>query len=368
MPARSHQTLQLIRDSKITLVFQGPVIEGPQGTARCIRLTRRFLPRSRCVLSTWTGSDVTGLLVDRVVFSDDPGWLPGIKLRNGAAEPNNVNRQILSTRQGLQDVDTEYAVKIRTDCALNHAALLSTIRRFQDAGVDVGRRILTSSLFTVDPLMFEQMPYHVSDWFQFGSTSVLQWYWSVPFMTEPDAQFYECHPHVGHSTFMDRRFRSRLAVEQHLATHYAEQLGYPVPRYHNDIAQTVMKGHRDFLGRHWIIIDPWDLGLEFPKYEWAYRSNFQRLNCLLFLDWYELYRDQGGKPLASLPSGLLAKRRKQKQLARRLGRWMDRAGPLLQCPGFKRVVNRLLAVLAWRVNGSPLSSPLDLHNSPTTHR
>jgi len=349
-----------LTESDITLVFQGPIIDGPLGTAECIRLTRRSLPHTRCVLSIWTGSNVRGIPAEHVVFSDDPGWLPGIKLRDGAGEQNNVNRQILSTRRGLEDVQTEYAVKIRTDCALKHAAFVPIVRRFQDAGHD--HRILASSLFTIDPRMFEQMPYHISDWFQFGPTAELQRYWSVPFMTEEDARFYESHPHAGHSTFMDRRFRSRLAVEQHLATHYAQQLGYPVPRYHNDVARAVMDGHRRFLRRHWIILDPWDIGLEFPKYEWAYRSSFQRLNCLLFLDWYGLYHEEGDASLVPR-SPLLMKRRKQKQVARLLGRWADKVGPLLLRPGLKQIINHLLAVVAWQRNRSPSCSPIDSQSS-----
>ncbi|ALA61026.1 WavE lipopolysaccharide synthesis family protein [Nitrospira moscoviensis] len=340
-----------ITDSDITFVFQGPVLPGAGGTAELVRLTRRAFPRSRCVLSTWTGADLSGVPFDRVVLSRDPGGLPGIKARDGAGESNNVNRQLLSTRRGLEEVVTDYAVKIRTDCALEHAGFLATANRFLDAGA--GPRILAPSLFTIDPLMFEQMPYHVSDWFQFGPTPALQRYWSAPFMAEQDAVFYERRPHARHSTFMDRRFRTRLAVEQYLAVQYAEPLGYPVPQYHNDIADSVMEGHRRFVARHWLIVDPWDLGLRFSKYHWAYRSGFQRLNCLLFVDWYGLYLEEGGRPVGAMPARLLARRRMQKQAARLLGRWMDKAGPLLLRPGLKRMVNRLLAVLAWQSERRP---------------
>jgi hypothetical protein len=340
-----------ITDSDITVVFQGPVVRGAGGPAELIRLTRRALPRSRCVLSTWTGADVTGIPFDRVVLSRDPGGLPGIKTRDGAGESNNVNRQIVSTQRGLQEVETDYAIKMRTDCALEHAACVATFTRF--AGGGPPERILAPSLFTIDPLMFEQMPYHVSDWFQFGPTSALHRYWSAPLMSERDAVFYERHPHAGHSTFMDRRFRTRLAVEQYLAAHYAEQLGYPVPRYHNDVSGDVLEGHRRFLARHWVIVDPWDLGLRFSKYDWAYRSGFQRLNCLLFVDWYGLYLDAGGRPVAAMPTRLLARRRLQKQTARLLGRCMDKAGPLLLRPGLKQMVNRLLALLAWETERCP---------------
>src|SRR5262249_18377154 len=94
----------------------------------------------------------------------------------------------------------------------------------------------------------------------------------------------------------------------------------------------------------------------FPKYEWAYGSNFQRLNCLLFIDWYDLYRSQGGLPVLRIPAHLLTKRRRQKRMAGLLGRWMDKAGPLLLSPGFKQAVNRILTLLAWPTHQSPWQS------------
>jgi hypothetical protein len=54
---------------------------------------------------------------------------------------------------------------------------------------------------------------------------------------------------------------------------------------------------RRFLAEHFLILDPWQVGLRFPKYAWAYRSSFQWLNCLLFQDWYRLYLDHGGAPI-----------------------------------------------------------------------
>lgn len=345
-----------ITEADITVVFQGPVLRGTTDTAALIRQTRRALPRSRYVLSTWIGADVWDLPVDHVVLSEDPGGLPGIKCRDGAAESNNINRQLLSTHRGLQEVATRYAVKIRTDCALDHAGFLNTFQDIQRTSAEP--RLLASSLFTIDPLMFEQMPYHVSDWFQFGEASALQTYWSAPFMSEQDATFYEHHPHAGHSTFMDRRFRTRLAVEQYLAVQYAARLGFPVPAYHNDVSGHVLEGHRRFLARHFIIVDPWEIGLRFAKYEWAYRSSFQRLNCLLFMDWYRLYLEEGGTPLdaARLSPHVFQARRKQKQTARLLGRLMDKTGPLLIKPGLKQMVNRLLALLAWQGRRSALAS------------
>jgi hypothetical protein len=333
-----------VREADITIVFQGPVVGGPAGTAWHIRRTRQALPSARCILSTWSGSDCRGIEVDEVVLSDDPGGLPGIKRRDGLQELNNVNRQLRSTERGLAAADTPYAIKIRTDCALEHAGILREFNRWSAEGTD---RILVSSLFTVDPEMFEQMAYHVSDWVQLGGTQSLRTYWSAPFMNERDATYYERVPYAGHSTFMDRRFRCRLAVEQYVACRYAERLGYPIPRFHNDVTPEILTGHRRFLVERTAVLDPWQIGLHFPKYQWAYRSAFQRLNCLLFEDWRQLVVEQGAIPRGVMPAEPGARsRRRRKCLARALSQWADAAGPLLIRPGSKRIVNGLLSLLA----------------------
>lgn len=333
-----------IAASDITIVFQGPVVGGPEGTARLIRLTRRALLHSPIILSTWIGTDLADIDVDTVLLSEDPGTLPGIKRRDGPGEPNNINRQIVSTQAGVQKATTRYTLKLRTDCALERTAFLTLFDRLRRH--DGVPRIVASSLFTIDPWMFEQLPYHVSDWVQFGETPALQTYWSLPYMAHQDATYYERHPHARHSTFLDRRFRTRWAVEQYLAMHYARHLGFPMPAYHNDIAPAVLAGHRHFLARHVLILDPWDMGLRFPKYAWAYRSSFQRLNCVLFLDWYRLFLEEGGRTLQGMPSAEeLHARLAQKRVARLLGRYLDKAGPLLLRPGIKQVANRLLALL-----------------------
>jgi hypothetical protein len=333
----------MITHSDITVVFQGPVLEGSNGTARMVEETRKVLPDSRYVLSTWVGADVQNIGVDQVVLSDDPGGLPGIKHKSDRAELNNINRQVRSTQCGLHQAMTDYAVKVRTDCALGDGHFIETFERFSRDG---SPRIVVSSLFTIDPSMFEQMPYHVSDWFQFGRTADLQLYWSAPFMSRTDATYYDQHPYAPHSTFMDRRFRCRLAVEQHIATHYAKRLGFTVPIYHNDLRQEVLEGHTRFLAERFIVLDPWDIGLRFPKYEWAYHSSFQKLNCLLSIDWRQLYIESHATPTGEYGCDAAVRRRRtQKRLARHIGRWVGRAGPWFLRPVVKRQVNRFLKVL-----------------------
>ena len=318
-------------------------MDGPNGTACMVEETRKVLPNSRYILSTWLGTDVQNVGVDKVILCEDPGALPGIKHKADTSEVNNINRQVHSTQCGLQDARNDYAIKIRTDCALAGTHFLDSFERFCRDG---SARIVVSSMFTIDPSMFEQMPYHVSDWFQFGRATELKSYWSAPLMSSIDATYYELHPYARHSTFMDRRFRCRLAVEQFIATNYANRLGFEVPLYHNDLRQEVLKGHRRFLAERFIVMDPWELGLRFPKYEWAYRSSFQKLNCLLSIDWRQLYvESQGSLSEGFVFDAAISRRRAQKRLARLIGRCVDRAGPWFLHPSVKRQVNRFLNVL-----------------------
>ncbi|MBD3843878.1 MAG: hypothetical protein IE909_18775, partial [Campylobacterales bacterium] len=146
-------------------------------------------------------------------------------------------------------------------------------------GVDEGK-ILVPNLFTIDPVMFEHMAYHISDWFQFGLTSTLLDYWSSPFMSEEDATYYDRVLYRKGSSYMDKQFRPRLGVEQYIACNYAERKGYVIPKFHNDINKHIIDDFYRFIRDEIIVMDVKKIGLTFPKYDWAYDSGFQDLNCI----------------------------------------------------------------------------------------
>jgi hypothetical protein len=184
----------------------------------------------------------------------------------------------------LQKVTTPYALKLRTDCFLEHAGFidfyLEQLRRDKRA-----QRIVANAFFTLDTDVFERFPYHVSDWSQFGRTEVLQSYWAVPLMTAEAGRFYEEHPHPPQSNVFERRFRAQFAVEQYICMHYARSLGYPLPQCLNDASEAVLSGYRRFLADETLILDPWQSGVVFPKYAWVNDSMLQRINNLMHLDW-----------------------------------------------------------------------------------
>lgn len=279
-----------MKTTDITLVFQGVfrpwVTREYENFARNIALTRRALPGTRIVLSSWEGVELPpGLEPDSVVESPDPGGLAPLKLDDTKA--NNVNRQLLTTQAGLAAVRTPYAAKLRTDCFLEHAGFLDWY--LEQRAVDGGReRLLASSFFTLDPALFERLPYHVSDWFHFGPTELLREWWAAPPMSMEDAQYHETHPHAPGSSIFERRFRARYAVEQHICMGFAAGRGYTCPRFLNDVSDAVLADYRRFLAHETMLLDPWQIGLRFDKYEWVGNSAFQRLNNLMHLDWLAL--------------------------------------------------------------------------------
>jgi hypothetical protein len=310
-----------MRTADITLVFQGSfkpyLTRAGDNFIDNIRRSRRVLPGARVILSTWEGTDLPSRIgLDAVVLSPDPGPLAPLKLDDD--KPSNINRQLLSTQAGLAAVETPYAVKIRTDCFLEHAGFLDfhaeQLRR------DQGReRLLACSFFTLDPAVFERLSYHLSDWFQFGPTSMLREYWSAPQQPDDQARYYEHHPHADDSSFFEKKFRSQYAVEQYLCMRYAQSLGYATPAFLNDTSAPVLSDYYRFLGREVMLLDPWQIGLFFSKYSWAGSSLFQRMNNLMHLDWLLLSDPQlqAADDADSIAlRRLIACRARQKRLAR----------------------------------------------------
>jgi hypothetical protein len=285
----SRKLSTMISPSDITIVFQGNVSAGTGGDSfrNCLEITRATLPGARVILSTWQNTEVPDSIeVDEVVRSEDPGTLPPIKFDDVGS--NNINRQIVSTLAGLSKVKTKYAIKLRTDSFLEHDGFLKNYVKFNEQFPSGSDRILTSSFFTIDPFVFEHMPFHTSDWFHFSTTSELIKYWSRPLVTQEEAAFYENNRHARHSSYLDKKFRTMLAVEQYLCVAYAKQFGYDTPGFHNDCRKSVLKDFQRFLASHIMILDPWQAGFRLPKYKWAYTSNMQSMNCMMFLDWYRL--------------------------------------------------------------------------------
>lgn len=335
-----------IAATDLTVVLQGALPTGAaklQALNQRIQGLRQLLPGVTVVISTWNCAKAPPkIAADHTVYSADPGSLPPYKL--GACKPNNVNRQIVSSAAGLAVVRTPFAIKLRNDAALLHTGALAALAHWPAAH----RRIATVGHFSLNPHQFERLPFHFSDWFQLGPTHSLRALWACPLMTPQQATHYDSQPWAAHSNVLERRFRARWPAEQHVWRHYAAQLGYAVPQFHNDNAAAVLAAHDQFLAHELLLLDLPQAGLQLPALAWAGRSGLQRFNCLQHIDWLAAAA-QAGQFVPSAAQRALIQRRCR---AQRLVQWAFQATqplrPLLLRPPLK-IVGRwvLKAADAW---------------------
>lgn len=344
----------MIAHQDISIVFQGkfPSVNSKdyQLCVANIIQARHILPGSPVLLGTWDGCEVPRHLgIDHIVFSKDPGSLPSFK-KNTPLIKNNINRQIFSSARILKDVNTKYTIKLRLDCVLRHHEFFDYYAQYgkTSAGEE---RIAVPSFFTIDPRMYEQMPFHISDWFSFGPTRKLQKIWSAPLMTVDDATYYDRHLPASHSSYFDKLFRSRLAIEQHIATYYANALNYKTPVYHNDNSAEVLADHDKFSVRELLILDTDQFGIDCMKYQKVTKSSFQKLNCLMFLDWYLLNAADDCKfPVNEMIYQTALRRMLMKKAMRAVKKYIDPMMPIIRQPLIKLSLSKTLRTAIWLSN------------------
>lgn len=210
------------------MIVQGP-INGRPSDAPALQVTRRVVasvravwPRSEILVSTWRGADPTGLDCDRVVYSDDPGAVShnDTTLKNVF---NNLNRQIVSTRAGLSAATRRFAVKLRSDCVLEHATdftLLDRAPRQADWSL-LEKPVITLNLYTRHPLR-RPVLFHVSDLFHAGLLTDLRTLWSAPLVEEPAfTRTIDPRSRPSLNAYPEIEYLMRCAAEQYIGEYLA---------------------------------------------------------------------------------------------------------------------------------------------------
>lgn len=318
-----------IKDSDITFVLQGSLDVGwdVRYTARDLR---RLFPGCSVVLATQKAAvkDISEYAeFDSVQLTGDPGALPPVKMWGGA--PHNVNRQKTTSLAGLEAVKTLYAVKLRTDSYLTSRAFLDYWSELSTSGsrpTAVGEaRILGVSIFTVNPRFDERVSYHISDWFQFGTTQDLLRYWRCPEYDMATSIWYEYQPMAPNSMRRELQFRSRYATEQWLTLHYLFPNGVFPIAFHNDTSEAIINEFEDRLVDNFIIVHPHDISLKMPKHQQAYSNRYFNALCYSFGDWKRLSYERRGLQTALEGYSLWPRTLKDTQFyigARNRFRWM----------------------------------------------
>lgn len=154
----------------ISVIVQGAI--NREWYIRISSSIRQFLPGAEIVVSTWSGTDISGLDYDKVVMNDDPGAIISHFLETGLTV-NNINRQIVSTRNGIKESLKTYIIKLRSDSFLQGTDFLYYFKKYaSDDQILMFEPINPNGKF--------KNRYCFNDFFFVGSKKAMLELWDIP--------------------------------------------------------------------------------------------------------------------------------------------------------------------------------------------
>ena len=247
--------------SEISVVIQGAIDKNI--TFYVLHSIRKLFPNGEVILSTWEGSDVSGLNFDKVVFSKDPGYVILDEVGN---VPNNINRQIVSTRKGLEQASNPYCLKIRTDVLLENIDFLNEFNKWDKIAppLHVKNRILICNYYTRNPRIYP-LPFHPSDWVLFGTTEDLRKYFSAPLEHESEIQWFKTHKRE--QTGFYTNLLTRYTPEQYICINFLrrfEKVDFDC--FYDASKDNIIQTER-MLAENFVVLDyQKQFGINFTKY------------------------------------------------------------------------------------------------------
>lgn len=204
--------------SNITVVLQGSIKSKFYGLS-CVEISvasiRKLMPSCKIILSTWEGEKVPkNLLVDKIIYNNDPSYYTRDCTETG--KKNNVNRQIVSTIEGINEVETSLVLKLRTDFILTNLNFIKEFnkyRKFDKKYRIFERRILCSMFDTRMPYgQYYNLPFHVGDLFYFGLKDDLKNLFEIPLVTNKEFTWFADHTNIVPDTFAKNKYNAEQSI------------------------------------------------------------------------------------------------------------------------------------------------------------
>jgi WavE lipopolysaccharide synthesis len=152
----------------LTVIVQGGI---HPNQAVVVAKFKQAFPFAQVVVSTWQRNETLAALADDYVISTDPGGFDLIQ--NGRViRTENINRQIVSTRAGLDAAKGEWSLKWRADFDFDVDKMRDTLSRYAESMV--GDSLLVLAYHTANPFADVGLVGHVSDWMYFAKTDTLR--------------------------------------------------------------------------------------------------------------------------------------------------------------------------------------------------
>ncbi|MDD9196684.1 WavE lipopolysaccharide synthesis family protein [Aliivibrio sp. S3MY1] len=297
-------------DSKdISIIVQGQLFKSEKSSTLDVLLSiRKNYPNAEVILSTWNGSCIPAeylSLCDQIVLSDDPG--------DGTygKTPLNINRQIISSRAGLEKATRSYAIKTRTDLIFTSNTLAQfmglNLERSPEFSVGNGH-ICVADFSTRSHVSGLKVPFWVCDFVYAGRREDVTTVFDVKLYLKHDFEYYLNNPKPEYMYRQSDVFQ--YTPETYFAYYYLKQ-GRDIPFENSYDSNSVAMGlYCNLLVNNFIVLGEKQLGVTSLKYHlpihpprkimtypvWAmlyskqYRSRLPRPNYLQNLVEYVKYK------------------------------------------------------------------------------
>ncbi|MEI0799674.1 WavE lipopolysaccharide synthesis family protein [Brachyspira intermedia] len=267
----------------ISIVVQGAIDE--KYTINCLKSIRKYLPDSEIILSTWEGSNVNNLDYDILVLSQDPGFSLYVWEEN--SKPNNTNRQILSTINGLKKVNKKYSLKFRTDFILTGNNFLKYFYKFpkyEEEYKIFNNKLLACCYFSINPHKY-QAAYQVSDLISFGFTQDLINLYDIELIKVDESYIYS----------YDKN-RTKYNPEQYIFIKCLEKNGKEAKsKYVDDITNESIVETERYFASNFILLNINEYNIKLPKkilfdFKLNDLNNTFFKSCYTHIEWQQLYK------------------------------------------------------------------------------
>ena len=261
-----------IHSSDISVVVQGAV--NRELTPKCLVSIRKYFPGAEIILSTWEGTDVSGLEYDKLVLNKDPG---GADCSVDGKGVNNCNRELVSTLNGLKLANRKYALKTRTDILFKNNNILKkkflNLKREKEYSY-LKDRVLVFSVYSriygIHNKTGQKTPilFHPSDWLYFGLREDIFSLFNIPLTNEPEfSQWFRNRPQTRNGYQDVHPFRLwKFSPEAYIWTEYLRKNHHISIQDKLDITPENIKLSDHSLVNNFYMADQCQLGIKLAKY------------------------------------------------------------------------------------------------------
>lgn len=242
----------MISSKEISVVVQEAIDK--KQTPICLKSIRKYLPNAEIILSTWEDSNVKNLdgLYDILVLNKDPG---AYYCNRKKSIKNNLNRQIVSTTNGLKKAKRHYVLKLRSDLILTSNKFLDYYDMFPNRNSKYSlykQRIIVSSLFSrefcysIEENRNCYCKCFVSDWYFFGLLEDIKLFFDVSLVKEPEFSEY----YINDLSKLDYIWKD--APEGYFSKHFlailCKQLNLTFDKINRNLSNEILASNYIFLG------------------------------------------------------------------------------------------------------------------------